>query len=165
MSTSTTLPKILPTSVTPKGTIVTCRCLNDETGETEVFTKYLIDYAGGPTQSCIRAADSLLANGTYLCHDIFFDFEIDVYRDIQARAFRNAPDEYKWFAIDPDGLGYVFENKPECSISLLTGEIGWHPQEEDIRQVNRVYPAKIRVGVFEQYKPFYQDILIEREGN
>lgn len=73
---------------------------------------------------------------------------IDTLADLQFRLFLNAPKEYRWGAIDKDGEGYVYRNKP-----ALNEE--WWSKIEDA----------LSVGLFPQYTDEWDKILVEREEN
>ena len=86
----------------------------------------------------------------------FLYAEIDIEADLQFRAFLNAPKEYRWFAIDSDGRGFVYRNKP-----ILDAHNNWLNEEfsGDICNVG----ASIGVGLFLQYAELFGKILIERK--
>lgn len=151
---NTKLPKLLPDENTPIGTIVKCHCINDDTGESKELTRYFISYHC--EDAIIIAARYRVADGIHSDRDRFYNYEIDIEADLQYRAFINAPKEYKWFAIDKDGTGHVFVDKPILEKRrYLGGEIeAWEDVESE---------GIIGVGMFQQYKHLYKEILIERK--
>ena len=79
--------------------------------------------------------------------DIICNFVIDTVADLRFRMFLNAPEDYRWGAVDKDGEGYVYKNKP------VLGEEWWSKLED-----------ALSVGLFPQYADEWQNILIEREA-
>ena len=74
---------------------------------------------------------------------------IDTNADLRFRMFLNAPDEYKWGAIDKDGTGYVFDALPAV-------------EEWDAAWASEGFCQE--VGLFPQYADEWDKILIEREA-
>lgn len=160
---NTKLPKLLPDENTPIGTIVKCHCINDDTGEVEELTRYFISYHC--EDAIIIAARYRAADGTHYDKDRFYNYEIDIEADLQYRAFINAPKEYKWFAINQDGSGSVFQNKPEyLPAGRLSAEGSgmWCTKSSDM-SMDSFRPFSICVGLFLQYKHLHKEILIERK--
>lgn len=75
-------------------------------------------------------------------------YRIDTIADLRFRMFLNAPKNMKWGAIDKDGVGTVFEERPSKGIKQ------WEIAGSDYLQV----------GHFPQYADEWDKILIEREG-
>ena len=144
------LPIMIPDENTPKGTIV--RCKQEYSSFSQGFLFIRVNRV--PERVIVTKYITDINNESY--YEVFDKAEIDIEADLQFRAFLNAPKEYRWFAIDSDGRGFVYRNKP-----ILDAHNNWLNEEfsGDICNVG----ASIGVGLFLQYAELFGKILIERK--
>jgi len=160
------LPKMIPDENTPKGTIVRCSWNKNFDSMSYEFFICMTEDKRILTSTCpIDSIHSEIGMTAEITIGLYPYIEIDIEADLQFRAFLNAPKEYRWFAINEDGIGKVFIHYPECiPAGRLSAERSglWITKRENM-SCDSIRPFSICVGRFDQYKHLWKEILIERK--